>query len=79
MSKYTPWFEAGQQNPERIGVYQVKILDHPRLVYKHWDGRHWGWFTSKPRLSELEQPHNFDPSQVKFKWRGLTTSPKAKK
>lgn len=74
MSKYTPWFVAGQQNPVRVGVYQTPAGD-----YKHWDGRYWGWFARSTKIAELEQQHTGKPVQEHFKWRGLTKPTGARK
>jgi hypothetical protein len=66
--KTTPWFSAGEQNPERIGVYELCSAE---IRYKHWDGRFWGQVRGTPEGAVLAQKHNSEPLQDSFQWRGL--------
>ena len=65
--KTTPWFEAGEQNPVRDGVYEVKneILGGS---FKYWDGCRWGCYSDIPEVAKnlMNDGHQFC-----FRWRGL--------
>jgi hypothetical protein len=66
--KTTPWFEAGKENPVRVGVYQVHMICGER--YKHWDGKEWWWNASNP-FDAKRAPKHLDANQDNFQWRGL--------
>jgi hypothetical protein len=66
--KTTPWFEAGKENPVRVGVYQVSYCNGTR--YKEWNGARWGWSCYTPHSAELESEFKY-AAQNCFQWRGL--------
>ena len=66
--KTTPWFEADEHKPERIGIYQIEAGG---IFYKHWDGCFWGMARSTPEHAAFAQKHNSEPLQDSFQWRGL--------
>jgi hypothetical protein len=66
--KTTPWFEAGKENPVRVGVYEVETVFGKR--YKYWGGTRWSWGARNP-FDAQRAPKHIDSMQDQFTWRGL--------
>lgn len=71
--KKTPWLNASEHKPIRLGVYEVKFDDCYATWYSHWNGKQWCACAQGPH--EAVTLH--DKSEWMHEgavWRGLTAS-----
>ena len=77
----TPWFKMPEQEPTRVGAYQVaerdNVEDDKRAAdlgrgsawYSYWNGKKFGYLClSAARASSM----NYNTKAVVVEWRGLT-------
>jgi len=65
--KLTKWYSS-DQNPVRVGLYQVKNSDN-KVYFSYFDGRRFNgcWFT-KERALENDY---FPTREMNLQWRGI--------